>query len=291
MPAASSYPLAIRAPGDFVLGTNAAGAVKRFAESGREVIYANRTYYVRTDGSDSNDGLSNTSGGAFLTLQHAIDVASALASPVYYVKIVVGPGTRTEAIEFRSHDLNYLWISGDVATPSNCVFNTTGATVFNVAVNGSFYLEGFRVSTSGTGYGLSVFSPGAYVGFGDFEFGPVASGCVSVQGGFLYQNTACEVLAGAHRAYAISYGPGAQFTFYDGVTCTGTPSFDAFVSSGLGGTIEVLGGTFSGAATGKRYDVANGGIIETYGGGTSYFPGSLAGTGTNFGASPWGLYE
>lgn len=48
--------------------------------SGRDLLTTNRTYYVRTDGSNSNNGLANTSGGAFLTIQKAIDTVLKLDS-------------------------------------------------------------------------------------------------------------------------------------------------------------------------------------------------------------------
>ena len=58
---------------------------------GREVLQADRTYYVATTGSDSNDGL--TVGNPFLTIQKAIDVAAALDGSIYNVTIQLADGT------------------------------------------------------------------------------------------------------------------------------------------------------------------------------------------------------
>ena len=64
--------------------------------TGRHVrprLTANRTYYVRTDGSDSNDGLTDLPGGAFLTIQKAVEAVAALDLSTYNVTIQVGAGT------------------------------------------------------------------------------------------------------------------------------------------------------------------------------------------------------
>lgn len=58
----------VEGSGGVALGTS---LYSRMAES------AGTTYYVRTDGSDSNNGLSNTSGGAWLTVEKATDTAPA----------------------------------------------------------------------------------------------------------------------------------------------------------------------------------------------------------------------
>lgn len=78
----------------------------------RARLSANRTYYVRTDGSDSNNGLANTSGGAFLTIQKAIDVALALDISIYAVTITIGAGTFAQNLVINGQGNTRITLSG-----------------------------------------------------------------------------------------------------------------------------------------------------------------------------------
>ena len=72
------------------------------------------------------------------------------------------------------------------------------------------------------------------------------------------------------------------------VTVTSNPAFaNAFAAASAHGSISVDGIAFAGTATGKRYNATTGGLIDTYGAGANFLPGSIAGTAD---ASTFGLY-
>ena len=58
------------------------------------ILSASATYYIRTDGNDANSGTLNTSGGAWATIQHAIDwISDNVNANGYSIKIGLGVGT------------------------------------------------------------------------------------------------------------------------------------------------------------------------------------------------------
>lgn len=143
-------------------------------QGGRELLTANRTYYVRTDGNDGNTGLANTSGGAFLTIQKAIDVASALDTGIYSVTIQVGAGTYTAANTLKSYvGAGPIVIVGDETTPSNVVISPTTANGINAdGVRGLWEIRGIKFTTGGAG-GCAFNLVNASVKFRKCDFGEI----------------------------------------------------------------------------------------------------------------------
>ena len=62
------------------------------------------------------------------------------------------------------------------------------------------------------------------------------------------------------------------------ITLTGTPAFNQFAYASRVGVMQVWQSTFSGSATGSRYNVDTNSVIFTNVGVASFLPGNTAGT-------------
>ena len=94
------------------------------------------TYYVRTDGNDSNNGLSNTSGGAKLTIQGAVNAAAAGDT------VSVGIGTFTKGASLNKSRLvlrgtGNASIVFDTSSASSLGISKDSVTVRDLLVTGS----------------------------------------------------------------------------------------------------------------------------------------------------------
>ncbi len=249
--------------------------------SGRQSLTANRTYYVRTDGSDSNNGLANTSGGAFLTIQKAVDAVAALDISIYDVTIKCGPGTRTAPIILKKTiGSGTASIEGDTTTPSNCTQNVTGGQCFTMGPGAVWKMRGFKVQTTTSGFCLDVSATGCELTIdGNMEYAATSTYHIVVSAGGALKVTGSYAISSG-SAYHLYIQSGGILIYTPGtVTLTGSPAWAvAFVGVLSGGLVSTAGTTFSGTTTGARYAVSLNGIINTFGSGANYFPGNSAGT-------------
>jgi hypothetical protein len=252
----------------------------------REVLAANRTYYVRTDGSDANTGLANTSGGAFLTIQKAIDTVAALDLAAYSVTIQVGNGTYGGLVAAKSYvGAGPVTIVGDETTPSNVTISsatgTSGTAVLTFdTVLGKYVVKGLKLTSSVSGqHGLYALN-GSIVDLQNVDFGALNGGwhMLGAQGGQINTVGNYKISGGAaYHVVALQSGSvsGQSIT----VTLTGAPAFtSAFARATRSGTMKSAAITYSGAATGPRYFAEPNGVVYTAGGGPNYFPGDSAGS-------------
>jgi hypothetical protein len=249
----------------------------------RDVLTANRTYYVRSDGNDGNSGLANTSGGAFLTIQKAIDTVAALDIGIYAVTVQVADGTYTGANVLKNvvgfAAAGNLVIKGNNATPANVVISTTSADAFTAdGITSIWDIKDLKIQTTTSGSGISA-GNGASVRYGNVNFGACATD-------HIIANLGATVTAISN--YAVSGGAAAHWLSVNGskisanlvtVTITGTPAFSSAwaLSAGVA-VITCYGATFSGSATGARYSVTGNGYLFTNGAGATYLPGNAAGS-------------
>lgn len=249
----------------------------------RERLAANRTYYVRSDGSDSNTGLANTSGDAFLTIQKAIDVVTGkLDIATYAVTIQVSSGTYSANLSLKPFvGAGSVLLLGDATTPGNVVISggtshaiSTGARYFNWAV------QGFKVQTTSGGDGINV-NFGSQLFLSNVDFGSVAAGRAHLNcsaASYVQFNSNYSISGGAARHWLVGTGSTISCNGKT-ITLAGTPAFTtAFAEAQYAGIVICTSNTYSGSATGARYAAVTNGLIFTNGAGASALPGSTSGS-------------
>lgn len=256
----------------------------------RERLQANRTYYVRSDGSDSNTGLANDAAGAFATIQKAWNVISqTLDLAGYTVTVQIGDGTYTAGLSASGQVVGQggtanVVFQGNSGTPANVVINVTGGDCFSVTARAAITVKDLELRTTTSGDCLQANSNSA-IAFSNVRFGACAGNHIISQYHSLISASGSYAIVGAAPRHFFATGEGsivlsATLT----VTLTGTPAFSSqFARSSNNALIYCDSGavTFSGAATGVRYSAVQGGGIDTEGGGASYLPGNSAGSATS----------
>jgi len=248
----------------------------------RESVTVATTYYVRTDGNDANDGKTNSALGAFKTIQKAVDVVSStldIASDVT-VTIKVADGTYSETVFCKSFvGGGAIEIVGNVTTPSSCVVSSSSIACF-VASSVTYSIKGFKLTSGGTSTNLVwAISNGTLI-LSNINFGScTANQIIASSGGMIDMITDYTISGGAiSHCYAISGG--RIQTNQKTVTLSGSISFTrayVWMDRGLG-SVDCYGMTFSGTATGKRYEIALNSVCFVNGAAATYLPGSIAGT-------------
>lgn len=251
-------------------------------------------YVNASSGDDSNNGL--TSGTPWLTLQHAIDWVAANVDIGLYQVMINASGAFTEGIT------NFTNILGNGV--SKVIFNFTSGSTIQVLSASAFIASGsstgFQVQTaSGTpllisatgtgnneGYGLLA-TDEALITFNNVNFGTCQSGhAVALYNGQIKPNGSYSISGNAPSHWLCQTGFFQSLTPNNPnvVTLIGTPSFtSSFVNCSGAGKVMVSNLTivFSGAASGQRYFVGDVSLIDTFGSGASFFPGTIAGVATN----------
>lgn len=241
----------------------------------REKLSADRTYYVRTDGSDSNTGLANTSGGAFLTVQKAVDVVSEIDLGGYRATIQIADGTYSSGVVVTYVVNGELILNGNATTPDNVVLSVASGSTITGRNRATFSVENLKVQAAVAG----VFADKrATITCKNVTFGACSyAHTAASEGGSVVISTACKI-AGNAGSFANLDNGNLNITLA-AFTLTGTPAFStAFIYAQAISYARCVLPTFSGSATGTRYTVITNSVINVNSAGATFLPGNAAGS-------------
>jgi len=260
------------------------GAVTLPATPGRARLSGDRTYFVRPDGDDGNDGLADTAAGAFATVQHALDVAFGdIDLGPHNVTIRLGDGTYAQDLSVRGAQVGAgtITLAGNAAAPQDTILAGAGAGTATVSVeNGAtLYLRDFELRGNDA---LCLSISAATVRLrGGMRFGATGTGSTQLNvmdGGLLEAVGYAHAVTGDSARHVNAVDGGVVQFWQTDIELVGTRSFaTAFATAFRGGTIRINSGTLTGTATGKRYRSEYNAIIFAGDAAGTRLPGDVAG--------------
>lgn len=256
------------------------------------------TYYVNAStGNDSNNGL--TSGTAFATLQKAANTAISLNLNGFNVGITVANGTYATVNLPTINGSGIITFTGNTGSPSSCIIqNASGSAITAGSSGATWVFNGFQLQSSGASSsdaGCALAAVGnSTINLNNIVFGTCQGGHISAVNGAVVTLGGNLTISGGLTANALLNGVhlycgGSAIIQSAGwATGTGRPpltistavSLPYFVAASSNALVEVLYASITnpGNVTGQRYSVILNAIVNTSGAGSSYYPGTIAGT-------------
>jgi hypothetical protein len=283
-----SYKFVIETSTGVLIGTydNVADAAAfALVATTRFKLQAARTYYVRTDGSDSNTGLVDSAAGAFATWQAAIDAALAIDNGGFQVTIRAGAQSGVQTWNMVENQIRSITGKGSLlikGNGANTVLNASGQ-CFSLYNTLSSVIIGSMELRSGSGYGTITVNNASVLEFD--TVGPIFGTCGAFTNIWVHDNAAIAYMLNCSYTIASSPSLAHMFATNGGgvyeenctVTISGARTTYAYAYANSGGYIQATLSTFAGTMTALRYSAVGGGIINTLANGINYFPGTTAG--------------
>jgi hypothetical protein len=192
-------------------------------------------------------------------------------------------GTFTSSINLVGQFVGFTKINleGDPATPTNATINVSSAHCITVSTTTPTTVSGvYLLNSISSGNGITI-SGNSFLSIGSINFGAMGSSGrhIFIGSGTVNVSENYTISGGCYEHALIQGGASIYSASSKTITLTGTPAFSGqFISAEVTGTAIAYLVAFSGSGTGKRYSVTANGVINTYGGGASYFPGNVSGT-------------
>lgn len=263
----------------------------------RTRLLANMTIFVNA--STGNDSTGNgTSGAPYQTLQHARNIAQQTLDLAGQYSVTYNcTGAFTAGVSANGPLIGqqspanevFSFVSGSSITTTNisCISGASSSMFTVLSQSGTITISTIGTSPytsciiSSSGSNIVV---GSGINFGSsigYHIAAQQSSSISIQGIYNVSGGVGQSHVFSELTSTITYATTGTFV----ISITGSPVINVWASVLDDGIIQCLSAnySFSGSpAVGcKRYSAIQGGWIDSGGGGASFFPGSVAGTGSN----------